>query len=73
MIRLKIGLEIRHDEVMRVCATEDKTVIVVVPSYRSVSRNLLYCIHTKKLSCLKSGVEFDMNDNLYEFKYLDHF
>ena len=31
---------------------------------------LLYCIHTKKLSCLKSGVQFDMNDNLYEFKYL---
>ena len=28
----------------------------------------LYRIHTKKLSCLKSGVEFDMNDILYEFK-----
>ena len=25
MIRLKIALEIRHDEVMRVCAAEDKT------------------------------------------------
>ena len=23
----------------------------------------LYCIHTKKLSCPRSGVEFDMNDN----------
>ena len=33
----------------------------------------LYCIHTKKLSCLKSGVEFDMNDILYEFKNLHHF
>ena len=33
----------------------------------------LYCIHTKKLSCLKSGVEFDMNDILHEFKYLHHF
>ena len=33
----------------------------------------LYCIHTKKLTCLKSGVEFDMNDILYEFKYLHHF
>ena len=32
-----------------------------------------YCIHTKKLSCLKSGVEFDMNDILYEFKNLRHF
>ena len=35
--------------------------------------HVLYCIHTKKLNCLKSGVEFDMNDNLYEFKYLHHF
>ena len=34
---------------------------------------LLYCIHTKKLSCLKNGVEFDMNDILYEFKNLHHF
>ena len=32
----------------------------------------LYCIHTKKLSCLKSGVEFDMNDILYEFNNLHH-
>ena len=33
----------------------------------------LYRIHTKKLSCLKSGVEFDMNDILCEFKNLHHF
>ena len=33
----------------------------------------LYRIHTKKLSCLKSGVEFDMNDIFYEFKYLLYF
>ena len=33
----------------------------------------LYCIHTKKLSCLKSGAESDMNDILYEFKNLHHF
>ena len=33
----------------------------------------LHCIHTKKLNCLKSGVEFDMNDILYEFKNLHHF
>ena len=33
----------------------------------------LYCIHAKKLSCFKSGVEFDMNDILYEFKNLHHF
>ena len=32
-----------------------------------------YCIHTKNLSCLKSGVEFDMNDILYEFKNLHQF
>ena len=37
------------------------------------SGRILYCIHTKKLSCLKSGVEFDMNDILYEFKDLHHF
>ena len=37
MIRLKIGLEIRG-EVMRVCATEDKTAVVVAASYRSISR-----------------------------------
>ena len=30
------------------------------------------CIHTKKISFLKSGVEFDMNDILYEFKNLHH-
>ena len=34
---------------------------------------ILYCIYTIKLSCLKSGVEFDMNDILYEFKNLHHF
>ena len=39
MIRLKIRLDIRHDGVMTVCAIEDKTAIVVVASYRSVSRN----------------------------------
>ena len=27
----------------------------------------------KKLSRLKSGVEFDMNDIFYDFKYLHHF
>ena len=31
------------------------------------------CIHTKKLSCLKSGVGFDMNNILYEFNNLHHF
>ena len=34
---------------------------------------LQHCIHTKKLSSLRSGVEFDMNDIFYEFKYLHHF
>ena len=33
----------------------------------------LYYIHSKKLNCLRSGVEFDMNDIFYEFKYLHHF
>ena len=39
MIRLEIGLEIRHCGVMSLCAIEDKTAVVVVASYRSVSRN----------------------------------
>ena len=39
MIRLEIGLEIRHGGVMRVCAIVDKTDVVVVVSYRSVSKN----------------------------------
>ena len=39
MIRLEIGLKIRHRGVMSLCAIEDKTAVVVVASYRSVSRN----------------------------------
>ena len=39
MIRLEVGLEIRYDGVMRVCAIEDKPDVVVAASYRSVSRN----------------------------------
>ena len=39
MIRLEIGVEIRHRGVMSLCAIEDKTAVVVVSSYRSVSRN----------------------------------
>ena len=39
----------------------------------NLERDVLHCIHTKKLSCLRSGVEFDMNDIFYEFKYLHHF
>ena len=39
MINLEIGLEIRHGGVMRVCVIEDKTAVVVVTSYHSVSRN----------------------------------
>ena len=34
-----IGLEIRHGGVMRVCAIENKTAVVVVASYCSVSIN----------------------------------
>ena len=39
MIRLEIGLEIRHRGVMSLCTIEDKTAVVVVASYRSVSTN----------------------------------
>ena len=39
MIRLEIRLEIRHCGVLSLCAIKDKTAIVVVASYHSVSRN----------------------------------
>ena len=35
MIRLKIGLEIKHDKVITVCVTEDKTAMLLF----NVSRN----------------------------------
>ena len=34
MIRLEIGLQIRHGGVMRMCGIEDKIYFVVVASYR---------------------------------------
>ena len=41
MIRLEIGIEIRQNRLMGVCTNKDKAavVVVVVVSYRSVSRN----------------------------------
>ena len=39
MLKLEIGLKIRHRGVMSLCAIEDKTAVVVVAWYRSVSRN----------------------------------
>ena len=39
MIRLKIGLEIRHRGVMSLYAIEDKTAVVAVALYLSFSRN----------------------------------
>ena len=41
MIRLEIEieLEIRHRGVMSLCSIENKTAVVVVASYHSVSRN----------------------------------
>ena len=39
MIRLEIGLKLRHGGVIKVCVTEDKTAVVVVASYHSKSRN----------------------------------
>ena len=62
MIRLEIGLEIRHRGVMSLCAIEDKAVVVVVASYRSVSRNpvlfkvlrLPMALSDSALFCLRS-------------------
>ena len=45
---------------------------LIIPAQAQNSANL-HCIHTKKLSCLKSCVEFDMNDILYEIKNLHYF
>ena len=42
-------------------------------SNSNIRKSFLYCIRTKKLSCFSSGVEFDMNDIFYEFKYLRYF
>ena len=39
MIKLEIGLEIRHGGMMRVWATADRTAVVVVASHCNVSRN----------------------------------
>ena len=39
MVRLEMGLEIRHRGVMSLYAIEDKTAVVIVASYRSFSRN----------------------------------
>ena len=39
MMRLEIGLEIRHRGMMSLCAIKYITTVVVVASYRSVSRN----------------------------------
>ena len=43
MIRLEIGIEIRQNGLMRVCTNKDKAAVdvVVVVSYRSVSRNVV--------------------------------
>ena len=60
-IGLEIGLEIRHGGVMRVCAIQDKTAVIVVASYRSVSRNL---VRFKAL--------YEINYIDYQFYYYKH-
>ena len=50
---------------MRVCAIEDKTAVVVVTSYRSVSRNPVHFKALVKTStCLKILITREFNDNL---------
>ena len=70
MITLGIGLEIRHRGVIRVCAIEDKTAVVVfAASYRSVSRNP---VRFKALG----KANYQYNDQLFPCKgyfSLDHF
>ena len=46
---------------------------IVSTGTKQKNRGYLYCIHTKKLSCLESGAGFDMNDIFYDFKSLHHF
>ena len=52
---------VHADQVKRDCLESSST------SNKFLFSAVLYCIHTKKLSRLKSGVEFDMNDIFYEF------
>ena len=56
MIRLEIGFEIRHRGAMSLWAIEDKTAVVVVASYRSVSRNP---VHFKALVITTVCVKID--------------
>ena len=60
------------NELKRVLGENARSFIEGILSVRQGTPHL-YCIQTKKLSCLKSGLEFDMNDILYEFKNLHHF
>ena len=60
MIRLEIELEIRHRGVMSLCRIEDKSAVVVVASYRSVSRN---SVRFKAMS----HTNFDLSKNIDTF------
>ena len=48
MIRLEIGLEIRHRGVMSLCVIKDKTVVVVVASYHRI----IIQLHLPAAPCL---------------------
>ena len=56
------------------CQAELLTVIYCPLVYDSLLSDYYLILHShQKVSCLKSGVEFGMNDIFYEFKYLHHF
>ena len=56
------------------CQAELLTVILCPLVYDSLLSDYYLIMHSHlKVSCLKSGVEFGMNDIFYEFKYLHHF
>ena len=62
MIILEIGLEIRHrgGVVTSLCAIEDKTAVVVVASYRSVSRNPVRFKALSRAISVKRGISISV-------------
>ena len=65
MIKLEIRLKLRHRGVMKLCAIEDKTAIVVVASYRSVSR---IPVRFKALTLTNSAFWRRLNNGNFTFK-----
>ena len=64
MIRLEIGLEIRHREVMSLCAIEDKTAVVVVQEILGFYSEPLCSLIVKEVQLLYHSIShwFQIDD-----------